>query len=121
MPELEYTFSEQIASNIQDDYAMMDTSDGLMDAVFKIAEASNTKIILNYDKIPHKKNIAKELVLYGGEDYKLVAAVPKSFLINLSNYDVIGYVYDYDGTRVQIDDMKFSKYEELNVYNHFGE
>lgn len=109
-PILDVNFSECISTQIKDKYAMMDTSDGLADALFQIAKASQVKIVT--------KNIEG---IYGAEDYKLVAAVPKDFLINLDSYIIIGDVVEFDGTYLQIDDKKYCDYNELGLYNHFGE
>ena len=73
-PDLDQAFSYDIATQIDSEYAMMDTSDGLADALYQIAEASGVKIVV------------KEVDgIYGTEDYKLVATVPKNFLSNISN------------------------------------
>ena len=118
-PNLDYSFSETIAKNISEPYAMMDTSDGLADALFKIAEASNMKIVINYDKIPHLKEAREEQVLFGGEDYHLVAAIPKQYVNLIKDAEIIGYVEEFDGIRLEISENKFTKYSELNVYKHF--
>ena len=57
---------------------MMDTSDGLMDALSQIAQASNVLMSIDFDKIPVDEEIKSfpnwhELVLFGGEDYGLIA------------------------------------------------
>ena len=119
-PEPEKEFSEQIAKNIRNDYAMMDTSDGLADALFKIAEASKVKIHVDYDKIPHMPGVPRESVLFGGEDYKLVAVIPNKFAQKLKNVSIIGKVEPFDGTVLEISDSKYSKYSELQVFNHFN-
>ena len=109
-PELEPEFSKSISTQIVEDYAMMDTSDGLADALFQIARASNVKIVT--------KNIEG---IFSAEDYKLVAAVPKEFLPKIEKYNIIGSIEDFDGTYLQIDNQKYSNYNELGLYNHFGE
>lgn len=109
-PSLDIEFSKDIATQIQTNYAMMDTSDGLADALFKIAQASNCRIKTSYTK-----------GLYGAEDYKLVAAVPKDFLENLNNYIYIGEVLPFDGTFLEIGNKKYSNYDELGLFDHFGE
>ena len=109
-PILDEKFSEDISTQINCEYAMMDTSDGLADALFQIAKASNVKIITN-----------KIEGILGAEDYKLVAAVPKDFLAKIEKYEIIGSVNDFDGTYLQIDNKKYSNYNELGLYNHFGE
>ena len=117
-PELEVEFSKFVAENINDDYAMMDTSDGLADALFKIAESSGVKIVADYDKIPHRNNINEKQVLFGGEDYKLVAVLPRD-IAQKSGGTVIGDVVEFDGIRLDISGRKFLKYDDLTAYNHF--
>ena len=109
-PKLDVQFSEDISTQIQVEYAMMDSSDGLADALFRIAEASNCSIIT-----PELEGT------FGFEDYKLVAAVPKEFLNKLNNYILIGEVREFNGTILKIGDKTFNKYDELNSYNHFGD
>lgn len=120
-PCLDYEFSQIISKTIKEPYAMMDTSDGLCDALFKIAEASGVKITIDYNKIKHLQNIDREQVLFGGEDYNLVAVIPDKYSDIIKNADIIGKVENFDGVRLDISGQKFSKYCELNVYNHFGE
>ena len=109
-PKLDFKFSEIISTQIDEDYAMMDTSDGLADALFQIAKSSNVKIKTN-----------KINGMFGAEDYNLVATVPESFLSKLDNYKIIGIVEKYDGAYLEIENKRFSDYNELNLYDHFGE
>lgn len=79
-PVAQREISRAIATSQTPPYAMMDTSDGLMDALSQIAEASNVQMCVNFDEIPVDKEIKifsdwRELVLFGGEDYQLVATV----------------------------------------------
>ncbi len=64
--------------------AMMDASDGLADALWQICEMSGVEMEINFDEIPYDKNIniiakdektLREWVLFGGEDYGLMATV----------------------------------------------
>ena len=110
MPELEEKFAREIATQIDCDYAMMDTSDGLADALFQIAEASNVSI-----------NTKVVEGMYDAEDYKLVAAVPKDFLPKLSDYEIIGEVVERQDYAIRVGNKIFKKYDELGLYNHFGE
>lgn len=120
-PNLDIAFSELISENIKTDYAMMDTSDGLADALFKIALASNVQIRTKFELIPHRQDISENDVLFGGEDYRLVAAVPIEFA-KKNNLTIIGTVHDLNnGIYLEIDDKKYQNYKELNVYNHFGD
>ena len=109
-PKLEPEFSERISCNIKEDYAMMDTSDGLADALFKIGEASNVTV-----------SVEDTEGIFGFEDYYLVAAVPERFLHNLKDktYYKIGKVLDFNGSYLEINGIKFSDYNQLNTYNHF--
>lgn len=107
-PTLDFDFSKSISAQIKSDYAMMDTSDGLADALFKIAKASGVKIVTSYIE-----------GMFGFEDYKLVAAVPKRFLKKMNDYKYIGTVETFDGAYLQIDNKKYSSYNELDLYDHF--
>ena len=119
-PILEYEFSEYISTRTHNKYAMMDTSDGLADALFKIAEASNVKIVADYNRIPHLPCILKENVLFGGEDYKLIAAVPSELVSQIPDAVIIGKVCEYDGIRLEISGDCYNNFEELNLFNHFN-
>ena len=120
-PTLCPKFSEYIACNIAEPYAMMDTSDGLADALFKIAEASDVKLVISYDKIPHVKQANKEQVLFGGEDYNLLAVIPSNYTNLIPNAVEIGYADKFDGILLDISGEKYNKYDQLKVYSHFGE
>lgn len=102
-------FSEQIATQIDVDYAMMDTSDGLADALFRIAQASGVTI--------KSKNVAG---MFGAEDYHLVAVVPNEFLKKIKNYEIIGTVEKFNGAFLSVDGVEYSSYDELGLYDHFG-
>ena len=103
-------FSRSIAEQINTEYAMMDTSDGLADTLFQIAKASNVKISTEYIE-----------GMFGAEDYNLVAAVPRDFLSKLKNYNIIGRVEDFDGSYLEINGKSYSNYDNLGLFNHFGE
>lgn len=109
-PSLKVEFSKAISTQITTDYAMMDTSDGLADALYKIAEASGVRIC------------AKKIEgMFCAEDYNLVAAVPAEFLTKISDYEIIGEVKKFDGCYLEIDGKRFNNYDKLGTYNHFGE
>ena len=87
-PYAEVEFSSYIAKSITKDYAMMDTSDGLMDALYKIADSSKQVTMrVDFNKIPLDSELKKypnyeEFVLYGGEDFGLIAVLPEDFIPN---------------------------------------
>ena len=118
-PVAQRELSRQIAENAQEDYAMMDTSDGLADALMQIAKASNTVLYIDTSKIPHAPCVDMNTVLYGGEDYQLVAAVPETLLKNLHGYTIIGEVKN--GETGLVIDGKFYTDIEGKLYNHFKE
>lgn len=68
-------------------YALMDSSDGLADALLKIAQASQQALIVDSSQVPLHPEVLDyaskhgvdpwSIVLYGGEDFALVATVPE--------------------------------------------
>lgn len=126
-------FSYEISTKTKRDYAMMDTSDGLVDALYKIAKSSDKLISVDFDKIPYDKEIksvAKDLnvnfqdwVLYGGEDYQLIACLDEENLKNIkTDYKIIGKVKEKkDSYFVEINfDDKIEKITDLEkTFNHF--
>lgn len=119
MPAAQRELSRQIAENTQEDYAMMDTSDGLADALMQIAKASKAVLSVDTSKIPHASCVDMNTVLYGGEDYQLAAAVPETLLKNLNGYTIIGDVKDGDAGLII--DGKFYTDIDDKLYNHFKE
>lgn len=115
MPEAQKNFSSEIAQNITQDYAMMDTSDGLADALIQIAKASGVTISINTLKIPHDQSVDIETVLYGGEDYQLIAAIPENFV--KPYHTVIGEVKN-GNPGIEIDGTFFENIED-KLFNHF--
>lgn len=132
MPKAQIHFSTQIAENAKTNYAMMDTSDGLMDALSQIANASNVVMSVDFDKIPYDQEIKifddwQDLIFYGGEDYQLVAAVDENLLKNIHGYTIIGEVLkpkNISGVNINYSDKKeFLTFEQIEnkLYNHFKE
>ena len=119
MPAAKREFSREIAENIKDDYAMMDTSDGLADALMQIAQASRVTIDIETSKILHDPIVDMDTVLYGGEDYQLVAAVPKYILKNTDAYTIIGDVKTGNAGLV----IGGKSYTDIDnkLYKHFKE
>lgn len=125
-PQAQVEFGRFIGENIQEDYAMMDTSDGLMDALSTIAKESGVLLEVYFDKIPYDYHLVEfenfqDLVLFGGEDYGIVAVVPEDFECGGV---VIGKVKEGSGV-----DLRYGQtlvhYSEQDVaekvYNHFEE
>lgn len=78
--------------------ALMDTSDGLADALYKISKQSNVSMEIEYENIPVDKDfnfIAKTIninpfnwVFYGGEDYELVGCVSEECYNDLKSKNI---------------------------------
>ena len=124
MPHAQISFSKKIATYEKSPYAMMDTSDGLADALITIAQASNVMLEVDFDKIPHAKALDKidnyeNLILFGGEDYGLISTV-----WNCANLTVIGEVKSGFGVKINYKNSSkilSAKDVENNVFNHFEE
>lgn len=101
--------------------AMMDASDGLADALHKISLCSNVNIEVEYDKIPREDSILKSWVLFGGEDYELVATMPEEAYKKLKEViyiEKIGVVKEAKGEhRVMIDSEPLSF--NSHMFRHF--
>lgn len=132
LPEAQKDFSKQISTQVKDDYAMIDTSDGLMDALSQIANSSKVVLSVDFEKIPYDKNIHifdnwENLILFGGEDYQLIAAVPENSLKNIHGYTIIGEVEKAQNNfGVKINYKNKSEFYTLSqveekLYNHFKE
>lgn len=123
-PQAQIEFSKKISENIKQDYAMMDTSDGLMEALSTIANESKVLLNIDFDKIPHDKTIEQfenwqDFVLFGGEDYGIVAAISQDFDCGGT---VIGFASDGIGVNLyQNEKIQHFSYDDVNnkIFNHF--
>ena len=122
-PQAQIEFGQKAGTNILKPYAMMDTSDGLMDALSTIANESGILLEIDFDKIPHDKDIEQfdkweNMVLFGGEDYGLVAVVPQDF----EGGTQIGVAKNGLGVDLKINGqvIPYSKQDvEDKIFNHF--
>lgn len=122
-PVLQKEFSQAIGTSVKEYYAMMDTSDGIADALSQIAYSSGKALEIDFDKIPTDEDIKQfpnwqKTVLYGGEDYGLVAAIPMQYDIGTQ----IGTVKDGSGIDLKINNKIVhltDKDIEQNIYDHF--
>lgn len=116
-PTLYPKISEIISQNCKN-YAMMDTSDGLFDALKKISEASSVGFNIEFNKI-FKKTDDFNNVLFGGEDYGLFICIGDEDyqrilpLLDTKNITKIGIVTK---DKILIDGKEISK--DLS-YEHF--
>lgn len=122
-PVAQVEFGKNISTTVKEPYAMMDTSDGLMDGLSTIANESGVLLDIDFDKIPYDKDIEQfenwqDLVLFGGEDYQILATVPQNFQ---SGFE-IGVVKEGLGVNLKLRDKitHYSKQDvEEKVFNHF--
>lgn len=122
-PVAQVEFGKNISTTVKEPYAMMDTSDGLMDGLSTIANESGVLLDIDFDKIPYDKDIEQfenwqDLVLFGGEDYQILATVPQNFQGGFE----IGVVKEGLGVNLKLRD-KITHYSKQNVeekvFNHF--
>lgn len=122
-PAAQVDFGHKIAATEKEDYAMMDTSDGLMDALSTIASESGVLLEVDFEKVPYDKDIKQftdwqDLILFGGEDYGIIACVSEE----INEETVIGEVKEGSGVDLKINGQKvhFSKTDvENKIFNHF--
>ena len=122
-PVAQVEFGKNISTTVKEPYAMMDTSDGLMDGLTTIANESGVLLDIDFDKIPHEKDIEQfenwqDLVLFGGEDYQILATVPQNFQGGFE----IGVVKEGLGVNLKLREKitHYSKQDvEEKVFNHF--
>ncbi len=123
-PIAQIAFGEYVSKNVKGKYAMMDTSDGLADALSTIANESGVLLDIDFSKIPYDKSLEcfenwREMVLFGGEDYQIVATVPQNIDIGYK----IGVVKEGLGLNINYSDENifFTKEDvETRVFNHFN-
>lgn len=126
-PCAQIEFGQYIGKTIKQNYGMMDTSDGLMDALSTIANESGVLLDIDFDKIPHDKGIEnfdnwQNFVLYGGEDYGIVAVVPNNFECPYGK--VIGQTKEGLGVDLHYQNQLIhltKKDVENKVFSHFKE
>ena len=129
-PEPDIKISKQISNLTCKKFAMMDSSDGLCDALYKMAKASDKTFEIDFEKIPYNKEIEsykdyKNLIFWGGEDYGLVFCIEKKDFLKLreKNKEIveIGIVkpknkkYSVKIGNLCIDEETFFK----KSYNHY--
>lgn len=117
-------------------YALMDSSDGLADALLKMAHASGKSLIVDPENIPIHPELQAyaeaqgwneqqlwQAVLYGGEDFELVGTVPSVDAEILQHFHVVGRVVEPTGSAgAWLQSSESSTMIPLNLnqtYQHF--
>lgn len=129
--------AKKLAKILNVNIAGIDTSDGLIDALYKISEASKHSIQLDFDSVPVSETVKsycnrnnldyKDFVLWGGEDFELIFTVTESIYKKLdkSCFKLIGRVLNKSiNPTVNIKSKDFNKkitkaIFEKKSYNHF--
>lgn len=127
----------ELSVNISRNIAVMDSSDGLVDALYKISLASKHSIEIDINKVPVSDSLRefcsqnnldyKNFVKWGGEDFELVVCVPEDIYqnINKDKFVCIGKILNKDSNPTLIikDENKSEKITkaifEENSYKHF--
>ena len=127
-PVAQLEFARQISEQINENYAMMDSSDGLFDALYKIGDASNCTMSIDFNNIKFNPKIKElfsdyqNLIFYGGEDYQIIATVPEELLQKLNNYTVLGEVVQKEDCIIKLNyNKRIEKINDISnkSFNHF--
>lgn len=111
-PKLFPDISSLISKNTKKPYAMMDSSDGLVDCLIQISNKSNVKIDIDYNLIP-KKIDNSDFVLFGGEDYSLVVCIDEEDFKNINGLTKIGVCSFGNGVFVDGKEIKYKGFEHF--------
>ncbi len=127
----------KLSSIIDSNITVMDCSDGLVDALYKVSLASKHSLKIDINEVPVSNELIefsarnnldyKNFVKWGGEDYELLICVPEETYskLDLSIFKCIGRVQNKDNNPcVSIkDDKNIEKITkeifESNSFNHF--
>lgn len=108
MPQVDDKMSSTISKYMKENYAMIDSSDGLADALYKVSSLSGLCAEVDFDKIPIDEEIKafdyENKVFFGAEDYKIIAFIPEYFYMYLDEN-----LYTEIGTMVEKTDDAFIK------------
>lgn len=129
--------AEIIKSLINENIAVIDCSDGLIDAIYKISLSSRHSAVVDIEKVPvlselklycKRNNLDyKKLAKWGGEDYELMFCINKEIYSQLDknlftcigeiqNKDVVPSVIIKDNNKQKIITKDIF---ENNTFNHF--
>lgn len=128
--------SWQLVKRIGNRGALMDTSDGLADALTQIAQSSHVGMRIDLNAIPIHKQTRKfateanldpyQLALYGGEDYELVACLSEKTWQNWqaedksvkANFKQIGVVDHSNNIQLMFGNEIAHKLDLKQVFQH---
>ena len=135
-PEPHIITGREILTNSEKTPCMMDTSDGLADALYKIAQASKVEIDIDKNLIPYDKDLEKiadiknsnvlDWILFGGEDYTLAGCIDEKTYKKLYKKGLpiikIGMVFgENKNGLVKIGEKKITEKMLIDkTFNHFS-
>lgn len=101
-PKADFVASNEIVTamvNNGNNYSMIDNSDGLLFSIMRLVEPCGFGAKIDFDNIKHDVELEKlpnwqKSVLFGGEDYNLIACVPQD--VELKHFVKIGDVVEQD-------------------------
>lgn len=117
-PKIQFRVSELISQKALEPYAMMDSSDGLVNALEWIKKSSNVGFELSYDKIPKLNGTTRQEVLFGGEDYSLVCVISKEDFKRINSPELIEAGIVNNSGEILIDGKNI-KEEKREEFLHF--
>ncbi len=130
--------SWQLVEKIGSRGALMDTSDGLADALLQVSRASNVGMQIDLNSIPideQTKTFASaarvdpmDLALYGGEDYQLLACLSEQEWLSWQNespdinssFKQIGKITNTAGVQLLLDNQKTAPLDPERIYQHIS-
>lgn len=107
--------------------AAIDISDGLLNELEIVCNASNVGANLQVSNLPLNKNISVERAITGGEDYELLFTIPEKFISQLGllseshNCPItqIGTITDANTVEIYQGDLSIP-YPKSSGYDHFA-
>lgn len=117
-PDLKFDCARNIAKKAKDPYAMMDSSDGLINALEWISRESNVGFELNSSLIPKIEGTKMQDVLFGGEDYSLVCALSENDYQNINDKTLVPVGRAIKEKKISVDGRDISTFER-EEFLHF--
>lgn len=119
--------ANELVQKVTNNFACMDTSDGLFDALNQIARLSNVSVNVDMDLVPYHSEIKlfndyEDLVLFGGEDYQLLCCLSENDYLKLdkNKFFKIGEVISKSDFNVYVNDKGFDDLIMQNLqFDHF--
>lgn len=120
--------ANELSHKVTNNFACMDTSDGLFDALNQIAHQSNVSVNVDMNLIPYHSEIKlfndyEDLVLFGGEDYQLLCCLSENDYLKLdeNKFFKIGEVISKSDFNVYVNNKPCDLSIKPNLlFDHFG-